>query len=102
MITTAIICLTVIICLVIILKWIKHMSINGLPMFTYGECCWKESPEHTPGDTPIGFTAPEEDTEQPKATEDKEQKEAYLKDPITLTASLLRGEVDIDDIINRS
>lgn len=96
MMSTAMICLTIIICLILILKWAKDMSRAELPMFTYGECVQKETSDFTPDNTPIGFAAPEE--EQPKDKTDKEIKDAYLKDPITLTASLLRGEVDIDDI----
>lgn len=97
MITALIICVTVIICLIIVLLWVKDMSSANLPMFTYGECVWKEKADTTPTTQPIGFQ-PEE--EKPKDKTDEEQKKAYLKDPITLTASLLRGEVDIDDITN--
>lgn len=97
MITALIVCVTVIICLIIILLWAKDMSSANLPMFTYGECVWKEEADTTPTTQSIGF---QPEVETPKDKTDKEQKEAYLKDPITLTASLLRGEVDIDDITN--
>ena len=96
MITIAIICITVIICLFMVLKWAKDMSTANLPMFTYGECVWKEEPKEPSVTQPIGFTTSEE--KQPDEKTKREIKEAYLKDPITLTASLLRGEVDIDDI----
>ena len=95
--TALIICITIILCLFLLLKWAKDMSTAGLPMFTYGECVQTE-PETAPVDNLIGFKAEEE--EKPKDKTDKEIKEAYLKDPITLAASLLRGEVDIDDITN--
>lgn len=104
MIKTLIICLTVIFCVVWITLWIKHMVTRNLPMFTYGECVWKDekaSDEPTSVDHPIGFQ-PEDNSIEAKAKTAKEQKEAYLSDPIALTATLLRGEVDIDDIINRS
>lgn len=99
MITAAIICITVLIGLVLILKWAKDMSTANLPMFTYGECVWKEESSVVTEPTLIGFKP--EDTSEEKQVDEKTKKEireAYLKDPITLTASLLRGEVDIDDI----
>ena len=97
MITTLIICGTIIICLALVLKWATDMSREGLPMFTYGECVQKEFTEDVSVNTPVGFAPPEEE----KATKDKtdkEQKEAILKDPITMFSALLRGEVDIDDV----
>lgn len=97
MITALIICGTVIICLLLLLKWATDMSREGLPMFTYGECIQKEETEYTPSSAKIGFTAPEE-PEQSKETTAKEQKDAVLKDPITMFSALLRGEVDIDDV----
>lgn len=96
MTTALIICLTVIICLILVLKWAKDMSMAELPMFTYGECVKKETSDYVPDRTPIGFTAPEEAPTEKKS--DKEIKEAFMKDPITMTAALLRGEVDIDDV----
>lgn len=99
MITTLIICITIIVGLFLILKWAKDMSTANLPMFTYGECVWKEETQTPATTTPIGF-APAEEEKQPDEKTQREIKEAYLKDPITLTASLLRGEVDIDDITN--
>lgn len=98
MITTLIICLTVIFCVVWITLWIKHMVVRSLPMFTYGECVWKDKVEEpTQGGTnPVGFTAPEEEPTVKKS--DKEIKDAFMRDPITMTAALLRGEVDIDDV----
>ena len=95
MITTLIICGTIILCLLLVLKWVKDMSAAELPMFTYGECVQKEYTESVPNNQTIGFVAPEESSEKKS---DKEQKEAVFKDPITMTAALLRGEVDIDDV----
>lgn len=97
MITTLIICATVVLCLLLVLKWIKDMSAAELPMFTYGECVQKEESDYTPIKQTIGFEAPEESSEKKS---DKEIKEALMKDPITMTAALLRGEVDIDDVTN--
>ena len=96
--TTIIICLTVIFCVIWITLWIKHMVINGLPLFTYGRCmqCEENNLETKPN--PVGFQPDADDGAEVKEKTTKEQKESYLKDPITLTASLLRGEVDIDDI----
>lgn len=94
--TTLLICITVILCLVIVLRWAKDMSVAELPMFTYGECVKKEPSDFVPVNKPMGFAAPEEEKSKDKT--DKEIKEAILKDPITMTAALLRGEVDIDDI----
>lgn len=75
------------------------MSTAELPMFTYGECVKAEETQTPPATQSIGFT-PAEEEKQPDEKTKREIKEAYLKDPITLTASLLRGEVDIDDITN--
>lgn len=98
MITTLIICLTIIFCVIWITLWAKHMVVRNLPMFTYGECVWKDSVEEpTQGETnPVGFTAPEAEPTEKKS--DKELKDEFMRDPITMTAALLRGEVDIDDI----
>ena len=97
MITALIICGTVVLCLLVLLKWVTDMSREGLPMFTYGECIQKEQDEDIPSSAKIGFTPPEE-PEQPKEKTDKEQKDAVLKDPITMFSALLRGEVDIDEL----
>jgi hypothetical protein len=95
MITALIICLTIIFCVTLFILWATYMSMNQLPMFTFGECVQKEAPvEETPN--PIGF-APEEDTKTKEQTA-KEQKDALLADPVTMIASLLRGEVDIDEL----
>ena len=98
MTTTLIICLKVIFCVVWITLWTKHMVVKNLPMFTYGECVWKDKVEEpTQGETnPVGFAVPEEEPVEKKS--DKEIKDAFMKDPITMTAALLRGEVDIDDV----
>lgn len=97
MITTLIICVTVVLIICIILKWITDMSRAELPMFTYGECVQKETEEYTPHKDPIGFTPPEEDKPAEKKS-DKEIKDAIMTDPITMAAALLRGEVDIDEL----
>ena len=94
---TIIICLTVIICVVWITCWITYMVKRNLPMFTYGNCTWvsSDADDERPTTNPVGFT---DNTENEKQPTDKEAKEAVLKDPVTLFSSLLRGEVDIDDI----
>ena len=95
--TTLIICLTVIFCVVWITLWIKHMVTHNLPMFTYGECVWSDKVEEpTQGETnPVGFATPEESSTKKS---EKELKDAMMSDPITMTAALLRGEVDIDEL----
>jgi hypothetical protein len=99
MTTTLIICGTVVLCLMIIPKWVTDMSRAELPMFTYGECVWSDKVEEsTQNETnPVGFAPPEESTEKKS---DKEVKDLIMKDPITMTAALLRGEVDIDELTN--
>lgn len=70
------------------------------PLFTYAECTHvPDDKEQSDEKHPIGFfsEAEEEDVKSKDLTE-KEQKEALMRDPITLTAALLRGEVDIDEI----
>lgn len=98
MITTLIICLTIIFCVIWVTLWVKHMVTNNLPLFTYGECAWKDGAEEpTQGETnPVGFAPPEEGASEKKS--DKEIKDALMADPITMTAALLRGEVDIDEL----
>lgn len=93
---TIIICLTIIICVVWITCWITYMVKRNLPLFTHGNCTWvpSDSNDEKSITNPVGFT----DTENEKQPTDKEAKEAVLKDPVTLFSSLLRGEVDIDDI----
>ena len=101
MITTLIICLTIIICVIWITLWVKHMVSRNLPLFTYGECVWNDKPTNTSQSKthPIGFADSTEQTSEPdKKPTDKEIREALMQDPITLCASLLRGEVDIDDV----
>ena len=97
MTTTLIICGTVVLCLMIILKWVTDMSRAELPMFTYGECVWSDKVEEpTQGETnPVGFAPPEESAAKKS---EKEIKDAMMADPITMTAALLRGEVDIDEL----
>lgn len=96
--TTLIICGTVVFCVIWITLWIKHMVVRNLPLFTYGECVWKDKTEEAAkGETnPMGFAPPDEEPAEKKS--DKEIRDAFMKDPITMTAALLRGEVDIDDV----
>jgi hypothetical protein len=97
MITAIIICGTILLGIVILLKWTSDMSRAGLPMFTYGECVWKDSSDESQDKTnPVGFTVTEEESSEKKS--DKEIKNAIMSDPITMTAALLRGEVDIDEL----
>lgn len=97
MFITAIICLFVYLAINMILRWIRQMAEDGLPMFTYGSLEWKtNSDKDEIGTTPIGFATTEETPTEKKS--EKEIKESYMSDPITMTAALLRGEVDIDDI----
>jgi hypothetical protein len=63
-------------------------------MFTYGECVWKETSESE--SNPVGFVTPEAEPVKDKTA--KEIKDALMQDPITMTAALLRGEVDIDEL----
>ena len=95
MITTIIICITVVLCLVILLKWITDMSKANLPMFTWGQCEWVSSTSE-PAHNPIGFESkPEEVIKEPN---DKEELEHILRDSASTISALLRGEVDFDDI----
>lgn len=101
MIICLIICLTIIFCTVYLTLWVKHMVTHNLPMFTYGECVWKDTTSEADTTHPVGFIDTAETTEpvvEEKKPTVKEQKEALMQDPTTLLAALLRGEVDIDDI----
>ena len=101
MITTLIICGTILLSLLLILKWTADMSRAGLPMFTYGECTWKDETKTSDESKvdPIGFATEDKPVEKKS---DKEIKEAIMADPITMTAALLRGEVDIDELTTRN
>lgn len=102
MITTIIICVTVILVVALILKWAKDMSTANLPMFTYGECVWKskeDNPKIVPA--PIGFQADATDEAKHKdetQMSDVERMNAILQDSASTISALLRGEVDFDDI----
>ena len=102
MITTIIICVTVIIVVALILKWAKDMSAAGLPMFTYGECIQKseeDNPKVVPA--PVGFQAdvtPESKHKDETQMSDVERMNAILQDSASTISALLRGEVDFDDI----
>ena len=93
-----IICVTFLIGLVLVLKWIKDMSTANLPMFTYGEYVWKDDEDSDDKKNTIGFVASNNDVKKT----DKEIQEALMSDPITMTAALLRGEVDIDELTTRN
>ena len=72
------------------------MSRAELPMFTYGECVQYEPEKKVEDATkPIGFVVEDKPVEKKS---DKEIKDALMQDPITMTAALLRGEVDIDEL----
>lgn len=96
---TAIICLFIYLIINMILRWIRKMAEDRLPMFIYGylECTPNSDKEETK--TPIGFNPPtEDDTPETKPT-DAEVKEAILRDPSKMISALMRGEVDIDEIL---
>ena len=97
---TAIICLFIYLTINMILRWIRKMAEDGLPMFTHGSLEWKpNSDDEETTTTPIGFNPPtEDDTPETKPT-DAEIKEAILQDPSKMISALMRGEVDIDEIL---
>ena len=99
--TALIICLTIIFCVVWLTTWAKRMSKCGLPMFTYAACertYADGEADEEPVETPIGFQLPEEKTEEQMS--DVEKMNQILSDTASTVSSLLRGEVDFDDIKN--
>ena len=96
---TAIICLFIYLTIDMILRWIGKMAEDGLPMFTHSVLEWKPNSDNEETKTPIGFNPPtEDDTPDAKPT-DAEIKEAILQDPSKMISALMRGEVDIDEIL---
>ena len=96
---TAIICLFIYLAIDMILRWIRKMAEDGLPMFTHGSLECKPNSDNEETKTPIGFNPPtEDDTPEAKPT-DAEIKEAILQDPSKMISALMRGEVDIDEIL---
>lgn len=96
---TAIICLFIYLTIDMILRWIRKMAEDGLPMFTHSSLEWKPNSDKEETQTPIGFNPPtEDDTPEAKPT-DAEIKEAILQDPSKMISALMRGEVDIDEIL---
>ena len=96
---TAIICLFIYLVIDMILRWIRKMAEDGLPMFTHGSLEWKPNSDDEETKIPIGFNPPtEDDTPEAKPT-DAEIKEAILQDPSKMISALMRGEVDIDEIL---
>lgn len=103
--TALIICLTIIFCVVWITTWAKHMSKCELPMFTYAECertYAGEEDDEAPVEIPMRFQPPEEKTEEKTEEQmsDVEKLNQILSDTASTVSSLLRGEVDFDDIKN--
>ena len=75
------------------------MAEDGLPMFTHSTLEWKPNSDNEETKPPIGFNPPtEDDTPEAKPT-DAEIKEAILQDPSKMISALMRGEVDIDEIL---
>ena len=96
---TAIICLFIYLAIGMILRWIRKMAEDGLPMFTHSSLEWKPNSDNEETKPPIGFNPPtEDDTPEAKPT-DAEIKEAILQDPSKMISALMRGEVDIDEIL---
>ncbi len=96
---TAIICLFIYLVIDMILRWIRKMAEDGLPIFTHGSLEWKPNSDNEETKTPIGFNpSTEDDTPEAKPT-DAEIKEAILQDPSKMISALMRGEVDIDEVL---
>lgn len=100
MIICFMICITVVFCVVYILHWARNMAQDNLPMFTWGECVYKEEQPTTTETHPLGFVVDETHDEEKKPT-DGEIKEQQLADPVMLCAALIRGEVDIDELTRK-
>lgn len=96
---TAIICLFVYLTINMILRWIRQMAEDGLPMFTHGSLEWKPDSDKEETKSPIGFNPPTEDVTPEAKPTDAEIKEAILQDPSKMISALMRGEVDIDEIL---
>ena len=96
---TAIICLFIYLTIDMILRWIRKMSEDGLPMFTHSNLELKPNSDNEETKTPIGFNPPTEDNTPEAKPTDAEIKEAILQDPSKMISALMRGEVDIDEIL---
>ena len=96
---TAIICLSIYLVIEMILRWIRKMAEDGLPMFTHGSLEWKPNSDNDETKPPIGFNSPTEDDIPETKPTDAEIKEAILQDPSKMISALMRGEVDIDEIL---
>ena len=95
-----IICLTVLLAIVYITLWLTYMAKCKLPCFTLGTLEPEpEQPKAEVATKPIGFVTTN-DTPEGKVEErsDKEKQEMLLSDVASTISSLLRGEVDFDDI----
>lgn len=100
---TAIICLFIYLTINMILRWIRKMAEDRLPMFTHCSLEWKPNSgkceDYEKTKTSIGFNpTPEDDTPEAKPT-DAEIKEDILQDPSKMISALMRGEVDIDEVL---
>lgn len=98
MINCIIVCATIIFCWIYFLTWIRDMSKNKLPMFTWGVCELVESKSATQVQPRIDFVVPEEKEEEEDKPTDKQIREALISDPITLASALIRGDLDYDEI----
>lgn len=96
---TAIICLFVYLTINMILRWIRRMAEDGLPMFTHGSLEWKPNLDNEEIKPTLGFNPPPEDVTPEAKPTDAEIKEAMLQDPSKMISALMRGEVDIDEIL---
>ena len=96
---TAIICLFIYLTIDMILRWIRKMAEDGLPMFTHGSLEWKPNSDKEETQTPMGLNAQSEDGTREAEPTDAEIKEAILQDPSKMISALMRGEVDIDEIL---
>lgn len=95
-----IICVTILLAIVYITFWLTYMARRKLPCVTVGTLEPKpEQPAVAAPTNAIGFVTTS-DTSEDKVEErsDKEEKETLLKDVASTVSSLLRGEVDFDDI----
>lgn len=99
MFITAIICLFVYLTINMILRWIRQMAEDGLPMFTHGSLEWKPNSDKEETKPPVGFSPPTEDVAPEAKPTDAEIKEAILQDPSKMISALMRGEVDIDEVL---
>lgn len=99
MFITAIICLFVYLIINMILRWIRQMAEDGLPMFTHGSLEWRPNSDKEETKLPVGFSPPIEDVTPEAKPTDAEIKEAILQDPSKMISALMRGEVDIDEIL---